>query len=386
MALHETTFVDPSEEFREIKKMKLIMESFQKYIAEQEEEGLDDNMKSQLTGLLRSGDTEAVIQGIGMAEMFMDPQEIIDIVMKNNFDVTTLTQGGENSVISRLLDIEHDGTATEVFAILLKHLDWNTRFSIAIAPDTTPELLVLFTKDKDVGIRNILASRENNTPPKVFVILANDEDERVRSAVARNPNTPPKVLANLAKDQDETVRSALALNRNTPPEVFTILAKDKDRGVRDSVARNSDTPPEVLAILAKDKYIGVRISLASNPNTPSESLAILAKSDTGNGRITTAVLKNPNFPPEIFDTVIKNMPDNFLRIHGDLTGVSRAVDNPNTPPHILASLTGHSNRYFRNEIANHPNATVEVLRLLQKDEYPPTRKTVRNRLKKMLNK
>ena len=316
-----------------MKSMKLIMESFKKYIAEQEEEGLDDDMMTELLGLLKSENTEAVIQGIGMAEMFMDPEEIIEIVMKNNFDVEALVQGGENSIISRLLEIEHDGIAKKVFAILSKHLDWERRRLIVISPDTPPELLVFFVKDEDASVRSFLA---------------------------KNRNTPLKALYILAKDEDEDVRSSLASSRHNPPEVMEILAKDEDEAVRASLARNPTAPPEVLEILAK--------------------------SDTGDGWMISAVLKNPSTTPEVINAVIKYMPDDFLTRSDTSTGLNLVVANPNTTPQVLAFLAGHYSKFFRNKVANHPNATVEVLRLLQRDEYLPTRRAAQNRLKKMLNK
>jgi hypothetical protein len=237
------------EEIRKMKSMKLIMESFKKYIAEQEE-GLDDDMMTELIGLLKSENTEAVIQGIGMAEMFMDPEEIVDVVNQNNFDVKTLTQGGENSIISKLLDLYQTGSPTVV-----------------------PEL----------------------------------------------------------KTEDD----------------YEILRSYK---------------------------------------IPSEALAILAHAKDEKGKLASAILMNPNIDSDIIEDIIKNMPDEFLKLNDALTGLNLVVANPDTTPLVLTFLTGHHSKYTRNKIANHPNATVEVLRLLQRDEYLPTRRAARNRLKKMLNK
>jgi len=94
-------------------------------------------------------------------------------------------------------------------------------------------------------------AQAQDTPPEVLARLACDADGEVRSATARNPSTPPKALARLA--EDECVRHAVAANPHTPAVVLAKLAEDEDDHVRMLAARNPSTPPEVLARLAGER-------------------------------------------------------------------------------------------------------------------------------------
>jgi len=161
--------------------------------------------------------------------------------------------------------------------------------------ETTPEVLAVLSKDKDLGVR-LMAAKNPKTPREVLTALAGDEYVYVRYEVVENPNTPREVLTALAGDKDEYVRRRIAENPNTPREVLTVLAVDKDEIVRYAVAKNPKTLPETLAVLARDKDEYVRRAVAGNPNTPPEILAALTGDD--DTYVVRSVAANPNTPPE----------------------------------------------------------------------------------------
>ena len=159
--------------------------------------------------------------------------------------------------------------------------------------ETTPEVLAVLSKDKDLGVR-LMAAKNPKTPREVLTALAGDEYVYVRYEVVENPNTPREVLTALAGDKDEYVRRRIAENPNTPREVLTVLAVDKDEIVRYAVAKNPKTLPETLAVLARDKDEYVRRAVAGNPNTPPEVLAALSKDEDEDKIIRNTAVKTLN--------------------------------------------------------------------------------------------
>lgn len=96
------------------------------------------------------------------------------------------------------------------------------------------------------------------TDVNLLVILSNDDNYCVRSAVARNPKVSEEILAKLADDESCLVRASVAKNNNTSKETLKKLSDDEAYTVRKGVAYNENTPEECLAKLAKDTSIGVR--------------------------------------------------------------------------------------------------------------------------------
>ena len=100
---------------------------------------------------------------------------------------------------------------------------------------------------------------------------------RAKKLIADRAEVPPEQLMLLAKDKDMGVRDLVALNRSTPPEALMLLAKDPVGAVYLNVASNISSPPEALMLLAKNRWNRVRARVATNPNTPHETLLLLAK-------------------------------------------------------------------------------------------------------------
>ena len=84
-----------------------------------------------------------------------------------------------------------------------------------------------------------------------FEIIATCPD--MRRWVAHNKTVPLTVLARLAEDQDEKVRSAVARKRKLTAELFGVLSLDRAPSVRQCIAYNAKTPLAVLQRLAQDE-------------------------------------------------------------------------------------------------------------------------------------
>ena len=56
-----------------------------------------------------------------------------------------------------------------------------------------------------------------------------------KKQLAWNPNTSKNVLLDLSKEKDFGIRCAVARNPNTPMDILQYLAEDKDYGVRNDI-------------------------------------------------------------------------------------------------------------------------------------------------------
>ncbi|THA56490.1 hypothetical protein E6P78_32110 [Streptomyces sp. A0958] len=115
--------------------------------------------------------------------------------------------------------------------------------------------------------RTVLA-RRRDLPAQAAVILAGDEDEKLRSELAANPSLPAEVQTVLARDVDPRVRDRLAegaphftasgahgLNypKPLPNEVYELLARDPEPKIRRALAFNRQLPDDIRARMLDDK-------------------------------------------------------------------------------------------------------------------------------------
>lgn len=161
-------------------------------------------------------------------------------------------------------------------------------------PSAPPEALVrLATADID---RTELA-RRRDLPVQAAVILADDEDARVRSELAANPNLPAEVQVVLARDVDARVRGRLAegaayftsvgLHAHHLPgplshEVYELLARDPQPKVRRALAFNRHLPDDIRAgMLDDDDARTAAIAAAEWNPAPTARIVELLSRTTG---------------------------------------------------------------------------------------------------------
>ena len=181
-----------------------------------------------------------------------------------------------------------------------------------------------------------------NTPPEIFMELAEDEDKEVRKKVVKNPNTPAEILRKLAEDENMNVRYVVAMNPSTPVEALRKLAEDKNWEVREKVASNSNTPAEILRKLAEDEDRDVRYKAAMNPSTPAEVLRKLAEDEDMNVR--EGVAMNPSTPVKVLRKLAEDK---------DMNVRQEVAMNPHTPAEILRKLAEDKNEWVRKSAKRH---------------------------------
>ncbi len=161
-------------------------------------------------------------------------------------------------------------------------------------PSAPPEALVrLAAADID---RTELA-RRRDLPVQAAVILADDEDARVRSELAANPSLPAEVQIVLARDVDARVRGRLAegaayftsvgLHAHHLPgplshEVYELLARDPQPKVRRALAFNRHLPDDIRAgMLDDDDARTAAIAAAEWNPAPTARIVELLSRTTG---------------------------------------------------------------------------------------------------------
>ena len=103
----------------------------------------------------------------------------------------------------------------------------------------------------DPTVRKAVAEHQD-VNAEILYYLANDVDSGVRLSVALNPNSPPQIFSLLARDENESVRKGLASQ-------FSSLAPDLDE---ESLSHIWKVTHGALKVLARDQAIKVRHAMA----------------------------------------------------------------------------------------------------------------------------
>lgn len=213
----------------------------------------------------------------------------------------------------------------------------------------------LITEASDVRVR-IAGILNRSKKKEVIELLANDENETLRSVVAAYPETPPEILNELVKEDSLEIHRAIAMNVKAQPELLRVvkeknednvfilrfiaahpntsvdilkeLAIHEDGSTREQIAANRSTPPETLRNLAGDGYYKIRMAVGSNPMTPKDILEEWMKE--GNPSIKGSLASNPSIP---LDTLLE-------WIKSGSSGIKIAIaSNAAASPDMLTKLS-----------------------------------------------
>lgn len=304
------------------------------------------------------------IRDPGSLAMFaqIPSSEVKNEVAKNiNTSTETLSKLASGTYVDLKIKVE-EGQNLVIDTVPINYdLDYEfLKRYLAGNPNTTQDLLLKFSDDKNPRVREAVAQNPN-TPDIALSKLADDESITVREAVARNFNTPSEVLYKLAIDEahDETygIRTLVAANPNTDIKTLEILLTGTYYP-RKTVAKNPNTPAFLLEKLAEDIYADVREVVASNPNTPKSILSKLAEDKDKDVRV--AVAKNPYTPAEVLFALALEK-----TWYWDIK--ESVASNPNTNAETLEILSNINSYSVKSSVLSNPNVTVDILEKLAKD-------------------
>jgi hypothetical protein len=150
-----------------------------------------------------------------------------------------------------------------------------------------------------IAIRQTLADGEIDQ--SILDLLSSDPYAKVRSTVATLANLPTETLFRLAQDKSDRVQRRLLKNADISSELLVLMAQNEDLRMRELVAQHPNTPIEVLKTLANDPQL--QGQLARNPRTLIEILTRLAEQGTQD----IALTQNPKIPDAIVQPILAKL-------------------------------------------------------------------------------
>lgn len=197
-------------------------------------------------------------------------------------------------------------------------------------------------------------TRENianqTSKPHVLNQLALDTDENVRYAVASNKHIPLQAQLVLADDNDFDIVSALALNSNLDSETFTKLAEnDKEfyGHIYYKLLENRNTTAEALNIIFPKTSWKERIGLASHINADADLLNKLTEAEISDtvefNDLRYLVAKHKNTNSETLDRIVETCEDQDT--------LKRVAVHRKLSPESVLKLSNSTDKNVRKEIA-----------------------------------
>ena len=162
------------------------------------------------------------------------------------------------------------------------------REAVAKNSATAPDTLARLASDRSGAVRTAVAAHLL-TPSSARVLLAGDLRVEVRRAVAKMP-LPVHVVEHLAADPDPEVRVAITAQADLPEPVALLLARDDDLRVRRGVARARGTARS-LDLLSTDTSAMVVLNVATNPDSSPDALRLCARHP--DELVRAAVVRHP---------------------------------------------------------------------------------------------
>ncbi len=152
---------------------------------------------------------------------------------------------------------------------------------IASNLNTPIDILAELANSNNKFIKSHIAENPN-TPISILQKLANDDSEDVRVGVLWSKHLTPELAMQFIDDPSSGIREELAsiednrLSVETIHKILESLYDDPIRSVRSFVAANSKCPAEILHKLASDAHYSVRLYVAYNKNTADDDLISLS--------------------------------------------------------------------------------------------------------------
>ncbi len=173
------------------------------------------------------------------------------------------------------------------------------RVRLGAAPDTAPDILRTLARDPSVTVRAAVAM--NPAAGDADHLLAQDQDERIRTLLARKLAT---LVPNIAAAERDTLRSQVM-------ETLHRLVSDEAVRVRETIADvlkdMPDAPRSLVLQLAQDAAAEVHdpVIRLSPLLTSDDLLALLAAAPihANGGTIATAVASRPGLAEQVADAV-----------------------------------------------------------------------------------
>ncbi|MDC0678963.1 hypothetical protein [Sorangium atrum] len=267
-----------------------------------------------------------------------------------------------------------------VLLALLRRPDFPAAFYAQITDNPPPVVrLVLAThealdaahlqrllRDPRADVRRRVAQRRALSAEQ-FAALANDDDDRVKRELAKRPDCPEAWLRRWCVAPSEWLRRVVFTHPGVTPDILVNASALPDN--HEEIAKHPLTPEKLLAQLADSAGVFVRGAVAQNPSTPERVLSQLARD--ADSYVRLQVGRNETCPLSLL-LDLEHDPDFVVRRH--------IVWRADCPLDILRRRAADENAHVRYAVADHRQATAEVLSGLARDGAMFVRARAKERL------
>lgn len=299
----------------------------------------------------------------------------------------------KDDTTNRLL-ARHPRASADLLEKLSHSSDTATRRGVATNPNTLPETYVKLGQQFP---KEFLANPALDLLLMVNPALMEEVPEALLVRLLKQADCPKSLLTWAAGQWYEKIQLAVAMNASAPEEARQRLQESEHQAVREAVRGKLGTtlrqdPERAFEQAVRERLgslelndllkawssgdiglaqwsalpITFRLEIASKKKAikglgvgmlPQAVFAKLASLPCA--EIRHEVASNPNAPVQLLEALAKDE-DPFLR--------GSVAANPSTPPHVLEVLGKDENIDVRCEVAINPNTTVQVLEALAKDK------------------
>ena len=299
----------------------------------------------------------------------------------------------KDDTINRLL-ARHPRASADLLEKLSHSSDKATRQGVAANPNTPPEtyvklgqqfpkeflanpaldLLLMLNPALMEEVPEALLVRllkQADCPVSLLTWAAGHWDEKIQLAVAMNANAPEEAMQRLQESVYQAVREAVRVKlvttlRQDPEQAFEQAVRERLGSLELKELLKSWSSGDIGLAQWSALPISFRIETSSNKKAlkgirvgmlPQAVFDRLASLPCV--EILLEVASNPNAPVQLLEALAKDE-DFYLRCH--------VAANPSTPLHVLEVLAKDKDIDVRCEVAGNPNTAVHVLEALAKNK------------------
>lgn len=181
--------------------------------------------------------------------------------------------------------------------------------------------------------------------------------EFLREELAANPGLPASYLERFLESESPQIRFRAAQNPSAPRELMAdLLRAGSDANLQGFVASPKEVEPELLERLAH-RGVWSRCVAANHPSTPSSLIEKLLTDE--NPLVRQAVAGRRDISEALLLRLLQD-PDERV--------VFQAAQHPNTPLPTLTEIVERRIPFLFGVVANHPDASPELLARLVKED------------------
>ena len=257
-------------------------------------------------------------------------------------------------------------------------LDKYDQVRIALARNVkTPQHILLSLAGDREGVVRQAAAQNPTLPEEAFFHLAEDPDDDILAKLAGNAQLPRTLFARFVEHPEIRVRKKLAANPRIPLELLDQLWHDLDlwEGIAEGIAKNPNATPEMLTTIAASGNVRLKAICARHKRTPVSVLQKLAEE----GHVIGSLARNPHTPLETLEDIlgrvnIQNFSQKpaafFLESILDHPAVSKKIRTQMLQNYYMKALRSSTSDWTRPKLLAYEKLPIQFLSIFARSPIP----------------